>query len=351
MVDFAPAGLPLPRTLLSVQPQLVEDWVAADALAGNRATVRWRNDSPHRGFATPSGIEFDGGTSESVAQRSINAFFFVSAMHDFFYSLGFDEAAGNFQDRNPPGLGYSGDGLDVVLYPAAIAGSAVMRAVPDGQRAEMWLGTYPASARHSALDPDVVCHEFTHGVTERIVGGPLDWYSLSRPQSVALSEGWSDYFALTFRNYGRQVEDLAFGAWLAGRPEGLRDYRGYPVYSFSDLGKGAFATAAGAGMYWCSLLLHLNRDLGTCFGDAESGHRVGWQAVFDGLKLLGHANPNLVEARDATLRALDDLVAAGFVPAPLANFVRQTAMAVFARFGLGPSARSNGTSLKGNRAG
>ena len=57
--------------------------------------------------------------------------------------------------------------------------------------------------RHTALDSDVVFHEFVHGVTNRLVGGRLDQTSLGQPQSRGMGEGWSDYFALSFQNVNR----------------------------------------------------------------------------------------------------------------------------------------------------
>jgi extracellular elastinolytic metalloproteinase len=37
----------------------------------------------------------------------------------------------------------------------------------------------------------VVFHEFTHGVTNRLVGGRLDQNSLSQDQSGGMGAGWS----------------------------------------------------------------------------------------------------------------------------------------------------------------
>jgi hypothetical protein len=54
--------------------------------------------------------------------------------------------------------------------------------------------------RDYALDGEVVFHEYAHGVTGRIVGGPDDVSCLFGMQSGAMGEGWSDYFALSHFN-------------------------------------------------------------------------------------------------------------------------------------------------------
>ncbi len=51
--------------------------------------------------------------------------------------------------------------------------------------------------RLTAFDSSVVFHEFTHGVTNRLVGGRLYARALDATQSSGMGEGWSDYVACT----------------------------------------------------------------------------------------------------------------------------------------------------------
>src|SRR5215213_2392227 len=57
--------------------------------------------------------------------------------------------------------------------------------------------------RDSSMDGDVVLHEFGHGVSNRLVGGPANTACLGGTQAGAMGEGWSDYWAATFFNDGR----------------------------------------------------------------------------------------------------------------------------------------------------
>ena len=52
----------------------------------------------------------------------------------------------------------------------------------------------------SDYDGQVVIHEYAHGMTDRLVGGTTSTSCLNDIQSGAMSEGWSDYFAISFFN-------------------------------------------------------------------------------------------------------------------------------------------------------
>src|SRR5262249_35214458 len=52
--------------------------------------------------------------------------------------------------------------------------------------------------RDGALDIDVVLHEYTHGLSNRLVGGPNDTSCLGQGlvgESSGMGEGWSDWYA------------------------------------------------------------------------------------------------------------------------------------------------------------
>ena len=67
----------------------------------------------------------------------------------------------------------------------------------------MKMGLVTSTNRHTAFDSTVVFHEFMHGVTNRLVGGPLNVRALDAPQSGGMGEGWGDYVACTIT--GRTV--------------------------------------------------------------------------------------------------------------------------------------------------
>jgi extracellular elastinolytic metalloproteinase len=88
------------------------------------------------------------------------------------------------------------------------------------------MGLVQCSNRHTALDADVVFHEFTHGLTNRLVGGTRQGHTLDAPQSQGMDEGWSDFFALTIQNFFRtpnhQAERVIIGDWVVNDQTGIR---------------------------------------------------------------------------------------------------------------------------------
>ncbi len=121
--------------------------------------------------------------------------------------------------------------------------------------------------------------------------------------------------------------------WIEGRPrEGGR----YVLVRRGPDGRGEDVTPPGFNV----------RTRVHEYGDKEKGHELGWQIVVDGLKLT-RGNPSFLDGRDGILRAIEamrDTLGAQYRP------IREVVWQTFARFGMGPEARSNGASLRGVKA-
>jgi len=197
----------------------------------------------------------------------------------------------------------------------------------------MNMGLVTSTNRHTAFDSSVVFHEFMHGVTNRLVGGPMNIRALEAPQSGGMGEGWSDYIACTINN------STVVGVWVVNRAGGMR---GFPYDSnfpdnFGDLGTGRYTEVHNIGEIWCATLMEMNRRIGAT---------LGMQLVVDALK-LSPANPSFLDMRDSILAALDNKRAAGQLSSNEHATARRGIWETFAKFGMGPGARSNGASLSG----
>ncbi|WP_149823525.1 M36 family metallopeptidase [Streptomyces tailanensis] len=294
-------------------------------------------------------------TPDTPEQLVTNIFFFCNYMHDFFVMLDFTEEHGNFQTVNFSGLGHGADPVVALAHPRPVFGTANMLTPPDGRAAEMNMGLVAGTGRHTANDAHVVFHEFTHGVTNRLVGGLHDANGLREEQSRAMGEGWSDYFALTIFNFSREREHTVVGDWVVNDPGGIRqrpyDDR-YPG-DFGAIGRTAggldYTRIHNVGEIWCAALMEMTRRIGAELGSKERGYRVAWQAVVDGLKLTPK-NPSFLTARGAILRALKDLKGAAFTEAEYPE-VRKAAWESFARYGMGFDAFCPNASFTGCRSG
>ncbi|HJW00381.1 MAG TPA: M36 family metallopeptidase, partial [Arthrobacter sp.] len=222
--DFREVPFPLPASDYPVDaPDGFPPFAAWTAAAnGKLATVgnnvRALNGTtrkPYEIAAADNGGVF-APDPESPEQFITNIFYFCNYMHDFFLMLGFSEESGNFQTTNPTGKGQGADPVDALAHPGRVFGTANMSTRADGMAALMNMGLVTSTGRHTANDSDVVFHEYVHGVTNRLVGGMLDAEGLNEEQSVAMGEGWSDFFALTINNFPGTRERLVTGSWVTG---------------------------------------------------------------------------------------------------------------------------------------
>lgn len=341
------------------------EWVEVDKTVGN-ATVATLNLTPRSlpGVLNGNVVEFNPGDRFSDDQKLLNIFYFCNYMHDFLYILGFDEAAGNFQKVNSTHMGVSGDPVRARAHSGPVRGTANMSTAADGTPPVMNMGLVQRSNRHTALDADVVFHEFTHGLTNRLVGGTRQGHTLDAPQSEGMGEGWSDFFALTIQNFFRvqngQDERVITGNWVVNNQVGIRSnpyddnypftYGNVSTFQRFDRSTGlpdpsGLPDEHQTGEIWCAALMMMVRRMRAALGDVN-GYRLGWQMVVDGLKLTP-ANPTFLDARDAILIALDHMLDQRRIAEAVHSAARQAALAAFGRFGMGPNATSADAGVDG----
>jgi len=250
-----------------------------------------------------------------------NLFYLVNMAHDFYYSLGFTEAAANFQTDN---YGRGGAGRDAVMAQAqAVTDNSDFSPTPEGMPPHLNMGLYTGGTAIKTDDFDTdynsqtALHEYGHGVSNRLVGAGTSTSCLAQIQSGAMGEGWSDYFGISFSN------NPVYGAYQTQNPvSGVRrqSYEGY-TYTYADIGNGSYGYEVhDDGEIWAAALWDLRKSLGQTVTD---------RLVMNGLKSTP-CNPSMTDARDAILAA-DQATNGG------AN--RATIWQVFARHGLGYSAR------------
>jgi len=149
-------------------------------------------------------------------------FYFLNMLHDIYYNLGFDEEHGNFQENN---FGKGGKGNDGFIIRSNDCDSkwkkcdsiAATSTVRDGFSPVMYLSVISTDSniygmKHvdAGLSSHIFIHEYTHGVTHRLTGGPEYDCMNSDYEYGALNEGYSDFFseALQYKkrdNYNRNT--------------------------------------------------------------------------------------------------------------------------------------------------
>ena len=289
-------------------------------------------DSPTGGDAARAdggaALEFDYPidlSQEPAAYQEasvVNLFYWNNVLHDVLYQYGFDEAAGNFQENNYGKGGVGGDSVQAEAQDGSGTGNANFFTPSDGSKPRMqmfiWDDTTPR--RDSSLDNGIIAHEYGHGLSIRLTGGPNNVSCLDNTEQMG--EGWSDYLTLMFAlKPGDAGEDRrGVGNYVLGNTvdgEGIRDY----PYStdmvidprtYDDIQSASIPH--GVGSVWCAMLWDMTWAMIDEYGfdpdiyNGTGGNNLALQLVVDGMKLQP-CSPGFVDGRDAILAA--DLALSG----------------------------------------
>jgi len=247
-----------------------------------------------------------------------NVFYWTNIIHDVLYHYGFDEASGNFQDNN---YGNGGSGNDWVRSEAQ-DGSGTCNAnfatPPDGSLPRMQM--YVCGDKDGDFDNLVIVHEYGHGISNRLTGGPGASGCLQNQEQMG--EGWSDWYGLllTMEPGDLGTDSRAVGTYLFGQGPGGSGIRPFPYSTNMAVNPQTYddiTTAAvphGVGSVWSTILWEVTWELIAEHGwdanvynftgdvNQDAGNVQAMALVTEGLKLQV-CSPGFVDGRDAILAA------------------------------------------------
>lgn len=291
----------------------------------------------------------------NMNQDVTNAFYLASNYHDWLAKppISFTPAAGSFDAAG-------GDPVDLnALDGAATAANggpdanhidnANMSTPPDGTSPTMQMylwhqpgatdaqdGFVPASG---ANDASVLYHEYTHGLSNRLVVDATGNSTLSSIQAGSMGEAWSDFYAMDYLvSHGLEKDTTAPGEVLEGKyvshgelfrtqaidcrvkavspnciqPDGSKG--GYTYADFPTIGGAPEVHASGE--VWAQTLWDLRERFGRPYA----------MSIITRAMELSPADPTMLDMRNAIVQA--DLVASGGKNA-------NTIWTVFANRGMG----------------
>lgn len=277
-----------------------------------------------------------------------NLFYWNNILHDTIYQYGFDEVGGNFQVNNFNHGGVGGDSVRAEAQDGTGTNNANFATPPDGQppRMQMFEWTLTAPRRDGDLDNGIIAHEYTHGISNRLVGGPLNVNCLGNLQQGG--EGWSDWYALwmTTRPGDVGTTGRGVGTYALGQPTtgaGIRTQRystdpAINTHTYASIR--GMAIPHGVGEVWAQVLWEVNWALIGAHGfdpdirnaDGNAGNQRAMAYVTEGLKDT-ICSPAFTDARDGIIAAATSLHGGEDV-----CLLWET----FAAFGLGTNAISGG---------
>ncbi|MEU4242330.1 M36 family metallopeptidase [Actinoplanes sp. NPDC026619] len=277
------------------------------------------------------------------ANRAMDAtqlLYFTSVFHDHLLAapIGFTRAAGNFETRDGDQVEVNdldGANTDNGFPDGNHVDNANMATPPDGTPPTMQMYLQPAANTTPEEDPWVpsdvgneassVYHEYTHGLSNRLVVDATGVSTLNGPQSGAMGEAWSDWYAYDYlQKEGLEKDTRAPGELVVFEysTAGANTIRTEPL----DCPVGASATVcpgtatAGSGGYTYGDFGKISRRGAEVHADGEIWAQTLWDLRAKlGVKLteslvtrameLSPADPSYLDMRNAILIA--DRVVAG----------------------------------------
>ncbi|WP_109852191.1 M36 family metallopeptidase [Aquimarina sp. AU58] len=299
---------------------------AQDDINGNNGTGSSPNGGSSLDFDFPLNLNQDPSNYRDAAIT--NLFYWNNIIHDVFYQYGFNEASGNFQENNYGKGGAGSDSVNADAQDGSVTcndprtnciNNANFGTPPDGSnpRMQMFLWNKTNPKRDGDFDNGIIAHEYGHGISTRLVGGPS---SNVLGGSEQMGEGWSDFFGLILTMKAGDVgtDGRGVGTYALGQPtsgNGIRPTRYSTDTSINSTDYGDINNLRvphGVGYAFATILWDMTWALidqegfDADFYNGTGGNNIAMALVIEGLKNTAN-NPGFVSGRDGILQADKDL--------------------------------------------
>jgi extracellular elastinolytic metalloproteinase len=297
---------------------------------------------PYQGYCEPthdsvcSWDSFDNGRfpgpvgwNANRRQNAVQVFYFVNNFHDYLRndpSIGFGATSTEGFEGTDEVLAHASDGANIgggILGPNMPddfhVNNANMFTPPNGQAPTMQMYLFtsfdvfsddPTADANGGDDASVVYHEYTHGLSNRLITYSNGWGALDAHQSGSMGEGWSDWYAMDYlveEGFAPDTpaSDVILGAYLGNGNSIFRSKAlDCPVapdpcdgYTYGDLGtiSGSGPEVHDDGEIWGQTLWDLREH-------ADVGVAAARALVTEGMR-LSPPNPSFLDMRNAILLA------------------------------------------------
>ncbi|KAJ7671777.1 Fungalysin metallopeptidase-domain-containing protein [Mycena rosella] len=268
-------------------------------------------------FDYPQDASTAPNTTANINAARVNNFYIVNSVHDISYRYGFTEAAFNFQQDNFGKGGAEGDRVTALIQ----AGSGIQvdnadfTTPPDGQGGimRMFLWDFTSPHRDGAFENDIVVHENTHGISNRLTGGGTA-VCFQTTEAGGMGEGWSDAMAEWTEQTDATITDYVLGQYVSNNPAGVRTHpystnRTTNPLMYADVGN--LTEVHNIGEVWANMLHNVYAAFVGVHGfdatartnpNSTAGNAVYLHLFIDSLAIQP-CSPTFITARDAWIQA------------------------------------------------
>lgn len=288
-----------------------------------------------------------------------NLFYWNNIIHDLTYQYGFDEVSGNFQVNNQSRGGLGNDAVNAEAQDGGGINNANFSTPPDGNsqgnpRMQMYLWNLTNPNRDGDVDNVVIVHEYAHGISNRLTGGPANSGCLQNAEQMG--EGWSDYYALmTTQDWatatlGSGATPRGIGTYAMNQPITGAGVRSQPYSTNFNINNKVYLSQLPTsphdrGEIWCATLWDMTWNIINQVGsinpnifnaNGTGGNSVALRLVTEGLRIQ-QCSPGFISGRNAILRA-DTILYGGIHSCAIWEAFRRRGMGVNASEGSTTSA-------------
>ena len=309
-------------------------WHDTNGVSGAEFTVTRGNnvnayeDGDNPGYQPNGGasLDFTGypfsmvytGADQYEDAAITNLFYWNNVIHDVLFQYGLDEAGGNFQELNYSGDGLGSDSVNAEAQDGSGTCNANFGTPPDGGNPRMQM--YVCGNRDGDYDNMVVIHEYGHGISNRLTGGPSNTSCLFNTEQMG--EGWSDWYGamLTIEPGDAGTDSRGVGTYLFGDGPDGDGIRPFPYSTDTNINPQTYADISGVsiphgvGSVWATMLWEVtwglideygfDPDIYNYTGDIslDAGNIIAMALITEGMKLQP-CGPGFVDGRDAIFAA------------------------------------------------
>lgn len=268
-------------------------WAYHDRTNANAGAI----DRSAQSSTTPDPLTFDFAPNYTAAPTQTtpapnqqfnitNLFYWNNTIHDLVYQYGFDEPSGNFQVNNQGRGGAGNDYVRAEAQDGSGTSNANFSTPADGSLPRMQMYLWSGNPqRDGDVDNGIIVHEFGHGISNRLAGGPSQAGCVSNAEHMG--EGWSDYYSL-----------MATHDWsTALLTDGFDKPRGIGTYA---LGQAITATGIRSQRYCTNLAVNNKMYTATITTAPHDRGEIWcatlWDMTWNIINQVGSINPNLFNA-------------------------------------------------------